>query len=71
MKKFLSIKKIIYFLIIISIGYSIYSYYFNTKSKTTTVTKEYSVGTGSIENAIKVTGQAALVDEQKLKFNQV
>ncbi|MCK9272697.1 efflux RND transporter periplasmic adaptor subunit [Candidatus Gracilibacteria bacterium] len=71
MKKFISVKKIVYFLIIAGILYSIYSYYFNTKSKTTTITKEYTVASGSIENAIKVTGQASLVDEQKLKFNQV
>lgn len=71
MKKFLSVKKVIYFLVITGILYSIYSYYFNSTVKTTTITKEYTVGTGSIENAIKVTGQASLVDEQKLKFNQV
>jgi len=58
-------------LVIAGIGYSIYSYYFNSTAKTTTITKEYTVATGSIENAIKVTGKASLVDEQKLKFNQV
>ncbi|MDD2565731.1 MAG: efflux RND transporter periplasmic adaptor subunit [Candidatus Gracilibacteria bacterium] len=59
------------YIIIVGIGYSIYSYYFSTTSKTITVNKEYTVSTGSIENSIKVTGNAALVDEQTLKFNQI
>lgn len=71
MKKYFSVKKIIMYLIIAWVLYSIYSYYFNTTTKTVTVTKEYTVATWSIENSIKVTGLAALVDEQKLKFNQV
>ncbi|MDD2487226.1 MAG: efflux RND transporter periplasmic adaptor subunit [Candidatus Gracilibacteria bacterium] len=71
MKKYLSVKKIIAFVIIVGIGYSIYSYYFSSPAKTVTVTKEYTVSTGSIENSIKVTGKASLVNEQKLKFNQV
>lgn len=71
MKNLFTIKKLISVLIIIGIGYSIYSYYFKSATKTTTITKEYTVATGSIENAIKVTGKASLVDEQKLKFNQV
>ncbi len=71
MKKFFSLKKIILFLIVAWIWYSIYSYYFTSSTKTTVVTKEYTVSTWSIENSIKVTGKAALVNEQKLKFNQV
>ncbi|MBP8017095.1 biotin/lipoyl-binding protein [Candidatus Gracilibacteria bacterium] len=71
MKKYLSVKKIIIFVIIVGIGYSIYSYYFSSNTKTVTITKEYKVSTGSIENSIKITGKAAIVDEQTLKFNQV
>ncbi len=71
MKKYLSVKKIIIFVIIVWIWYSIYSYYFSSNTKTVTITKEYKVSTWSIENSIKITWKAAIVDEQTLKFNQV
>ncbi|MDD3120228.1 MAG: efflux RND transporter periplasmic adaptor subunit [Candidatus Gracilibacteria bacterium] len=69
-KKFLTFKKIILLIIIIVAGSFGYKHYFG-KSTTATYTNITSkVKKSTIENAIKVTGTAEIVDEQKIRFNQ-
>lgn len=69
--KYFKISRIITYIVVLWILYSIYSYYFISSTKTITTIKEYKVTSWNIENSIKVTWKASLVDEQTLKFNQV
>ncbi|MEI7920117.1 MAG: hypothetical protein WCH65_08465 [bacterium] len=42
----------------------------SSNTTTTTNAAEYIVATGNIQNTIEAYGTIALVDEQKIRFNQ-
>lgn len=63
-------KNIIILLIVLVIWYSIYVIFFKSTTTTTTKIINYTVKKWDIENSIKVTWVANLVDEQQIRFNQ-
>lgn len=72
MKKKIKFKKIIIILLILSVWwYAVYANFFAKKTtKTSFSIVETPVKKWNIENSIKTTWTAELVDEQKMRFNQ-
>ncbi len=68
MNKFLKI--FISTLLIAWLWYAIYATFFKKSTKNTTKTITYSVKKWDLEDSIKVTWVAKLVNEQQIRFNQ-
>jgi sorbitol-specific phosphotransferase system component IIA len=71
MKTTFPLKKIIVIILILGIGYGVYARFFKKAAPSNLVTIKTQVKRGDLENAIKVIGSSKLVDEQKMKFNQI
>lgn len=65
-----SVKKLLILLLIAGLWYVTYYLFFKQTTTTTTTTVSTTVTKGTIENVIKTTGTAQLVNEQKIRFNQ-
>lgn len=64
-------KRILVIAILLSGGYFAYAQFFKTAPVTNRITLTDTVKRGTIEDSIKTTGTANLVDEQKIRFNQL
>ncbi len=64
------LKKSIIFFTICLLGYGIYYYFFKTTTSTSVTRVTTVVTKWTIENSIKTTGTAKLINEQKIRFNQ-
>ncbi|MDD2745813.1 MAG: HlyD family efflux transporter periplasmic adaptor subunit [Candidatus Gracilibacteria bacterium] len=69
--KFTRMKQAIVLLLLLGSGYTGYAYFFKTPTTANRVTLTATVKKGTIEDSIKTTGTANLVNEQKIRFNQL
>lgn len=69
--KFTRMKQVLALVLIFGGGYSGYAYFIKTPTATNRVTLTATVKKGTIEDSIKTTGTANLVNEQKIRFNQL
>ena len=64
-------KQIITVVVICGLSYGGYVYFFKKTTASTQKTLTETVKLGTIEDSIKTTGTANLVNEQKIRFNQI
>lgn len=64
-------KQLITILVLCGVGYGVYAYFFKAAPTTTRITLTQTVKLGSIENSINTIGTANLINEQKIRFNQL
>lgn len=69
--KFTRMKQVLALVLIFGGGYSGYAYFIKAPTTTNRVTLTAAVKKGTIEDSIKTTGTANLVNEQKIRFNQL